>query len=77
MPNAAPQGIAGLMQKPQGQAPGQPPMPSPMNASPTAGLGSVDDRVSAYQSPQELPKLQQRYAKSQDLLDLLAHTINS
>ena len=66
MPNAAPQGIAGLMQKPQGQ------MPSPMNASPTAGLGSVDDRVSAYQSPQELPKLQQRYAKSQDLLDLLA-----
>lgn len=66
MPNATPQGIAGLMQKPQGQQP----MPSPAKASPMAGLGSVDDRVSAYMGN---PKpLEQRYAMSQDLLDLLA-----
>ena len=66
MQNATPQGIAGLMQKPQGQ----PPMPSPAKASPMAGLGGVDDRVSAYMSN---PKpLEQRYAMTQDLLDLLA-----
>jgi hypothetical protein len=68
MPNATPQGIAGLMQKPQGQAPGQ--QPSPNKASPMAGLGSVDDRVSAYQG--NTKPLEQRYAMSQDLLDLLA-----
>ena len=66
MPNATPQGIAGLMQKPQGQAP----MPSPANASPMAGLGSVDDRVSAYMGNSK--PLEQRYAATQDLLDLLA-----
>jgi len=66
MQNATPQGIAGLTQKPQGQ----PPMPSPAKASPMAGLGGVDDRVSAYMSN---PKpLEQRYAMTQDLLDLLA-----
>ena len=70
MPNANPQGIAGLMQKPPGQVPGQQPMPSPMKASPMAGLGSVDDRVSAYQG--NTKPLEQRYAMSQDLLDLLA-----
>jgi len=73
MPNASPQGIAGLMQKPPGQVPGQQPqqpMPSPMKASPMAGLGSVDDRVSAYQG--NTKPLEQRYAMSQDLLDLLA-----
>ena len=85
MPNASPQGIAGLMQKPpgqmlgqqqppgqapMGQAGGQPPMPSPNKASPMAGLGSVDDRVSAYAGNSK--PLQQRYAMSQDLLDLLA-----
>ena len=35
-----------------------------------AGLGSVDDRVSAYQG--NTKPLEQRYAMSQDLLDLLA-----
>jgi hypothetical protein len=71
MPNTTPQGIAGLMQKPPGQVPGQqPPMPSPNKASPMAGLGSVDDRVSAYQG--NTKPLEQRYAMSQDLLDLLA-----
>jgi len=66
MANATPQGIAGLMQKP----PGQPPAPSPNKASPMAGLGSVDDRVSAYMG--NTKPLEQRYAMSQDLLDLLA-----
>lgn len=77
-PNA--QGIMGLMsqgrapqqpQQPQG-APQQPqqPMPSPGKASPMAGLGSVEDRVSAYRG--NPAPLQQRYAMSQDLLDLLA-----
>lgn len=70
MPNASPQGIAGLMQKPPGQVPGQQPMPSPNKASPMAGLGSVDDRVSAYAG--NTKPLEQRYAASQDLLDLLA-----
>ena len=71
MPNANPSGIAGLMQKPPGQVPGQqPPMPSPNKASPMAGLGSVDDRVSAYSG--NTKPLEQRYAMSQDLLDLLA-----
>jgi hypothetical protein len=71
MPNASQQGIATLMQKPQGQAPGQqPPMPTPGKASPMAGLGSVDDRVSAYQG--NTKPLEQRYAMTQDLLDLLA-----
>ena len=70
MPNASPQGIAGLMQKPSGQVPGQQPMPSPNKASPMAGLGSVDDRVAAYSG--NTKPLEQRYAMSQDLLDLLA-----
>jgi len=74
-PNA--QGIMGLMsqgrapqqsQQPQG-APQQS-MPSPGKASPMAGLGSVEDRVSAYRG--NPAPLQQRYAMSQDLLDLLA-----
>lgn len=62
----------------QGRAPQQPqapqapqaPMPSPMKASPMAGLGSVEDRVAAYRG--NPAPLQQRYAVSQDLLDLLA-----
>lgn len=69
-PNA--QGIMGLMSQgraPQG-APQQPPMPSPMKASPMAGLGSVEDRVAAYRG--NPAPLQQRYQMSQDLLDLLA-----
>ena len=66
MPNASPQGIAGLMQ----QRPQPPQMPTPGKASPMAGLGSVDDRVSAYQG--NTKPLEQRYAMSQDLLDLLA-----
>jgi len=66
MPNASPQGIAGLMQ----QRPQLPQMPTPGKASPMAGLGSVDDRVSAYQG--NTKPLEQRYAMSQDLLDLLA-----
>jgi hypothetical protein len=71
MPNASQQGIATLMQKPQGQAPGQqPPMPTPGKASPMAGLGGVDDRVSAYKG--NTKPLEQRYAMTQDLLDLLA-----
>ena len=71
MPNATPQGLAGLMQqRPQGQPQGQPPMPSPNKASPMAGLGGVDDRVAAYAG--NTKPLEQRYAMSQDLLDLLA-----
>ena len=58
----------------QGRAPQQPgmqqPMPSPQKASPMAGLGSVEDRVAAYRG--NPAPLQQRYAMSQDLLDLLA-----
>lgn len=67
-PNA--QGIMGLMA--QGRAPQGAPqgMPSPMKASPMAGLGSVEDRVSAYRG--NPAPLQQRYQMSQDLLDLLA-----
>ena len=70
-PNA--QGLAGLMS--QGRAPQmspqpQQPMPSPDKASPMAGLGSVEDRVVAYRG--NPAPLQQRYAMSQDLLDLLA-----
>ena len=70
-PNA--QGIMGLMA--QGRAPQQPQqpqqqMPSPMKASPMAGLGSVEDRVAAYRG--NPAPLQQRYQMSQDLLDLLA-----
>lgn len=56
----------------QGRAP-QPPqqqMPSPMKASPMAAIGSVEDRVAAYRG--NPAPLQQRYAMSQDLLDLLA-----
>lgn len=53
----------------QGRAPQQP-MPSPMKASPMASLGSVEDRVAAYRG--NPAPLQQRYAMSQDLLDLLA-----
>jgi len=79
MQNVSPQGIAGLMQKPPapmlgqqspGQTGGQPQMPSPNKASPMAGLGSVGDRVSAYQG--NTKPLEQRYAMTQDLLDLLA-----
>jgi hypothetical protein len=68
MPNA--QGIAGLMS--QGRAPQQPQqqMPSPLKASPMAAVGSVEDRVAAYRG--NPAPLQQRYAMSQDLLDLLA-----
>jgi len=66
MPNATPQGLAGLMQ----QRPQAPQMPTPGKASPMAGLGSVDDRVAAYQG--NTKPLEQRYAMSQDLLDLLA-----
>lgn len=67
MPNA--QGIAGLMS--QGRAPQpQQPAPSPMKASPMAAVGSVEDRVAAYRG--NPAPLQQRYAMSQDLLDLLA-----
>ena len=66
MPNASPQGIAGLMQ----QRPQQPQMPSPNKASPMAGLGSVDDRVNAYKG--DTKPLEKRYAMTQDLLDLLA-----
>lgn len=74
-PNA--QGIMGLMAQgktqqppqPQGQAP-QGGMPSPAKSSPMAGLGSVEDRVSAYRG--NPAPLQQRYAMGQDLLDLLA-----
>ena len=66
MPNATPQGLQGLMQ----QRPQAPQTPTPGKASPMAGLGSVDDRVSAYMGN---PKpLEQRYAMTQDLLDLLA-----
>lgn len=63
--NGTPQGLAGLAQQRQ-----QPQMPNPGNASPMAGLGSVDDRVSAYQG--NTKPLEQRYAMGQDLLDLLA-----
>ena len=66
MPNASPQGIAGLMQ----QRPQQPQMPTPGKASPMAGLGSVDDRVDAYKG--DTKPLEKRYAMTQDLLDLLA-----
>jgi hypothetical protein len=52
------------------QRPQAPQMPTPGKASPMAGLGSVDDRVSAYQG--NTKPLEQRYAMSQDLLDLLA-----
>ena len=45
-------------------------MPSPNKASPMAGLGGVDDRVAAYAG--NTKPLEQRYAMSQDLLDLLA-----
>lgn len=70
-PNA--QGLGGLMPRPQQAQPQQQPqgaMPSPMKASPMAGLGSVEDRVSAYRG--NPAPLQQRYAMSQDMLDLLA-----
>ena len=56
----------------QGRAP-QPPQqaaPTPMKASPMAAVGSVEDRVAAYRG--NPAPLQQRYAMSQDLLDLLA-----
>ena len=66
MQSATPQGLAGLMQ----QRPQAPQMPTPGKASPMAGLGSVDDRVSAYQG--NTKPLEQRYAMTQDLLDLLA-----
>jgi hypothetical protein len=52
------------------QRPQAPQMPTPGKASPMAGLGSVDDRVSAYQG--NTKPLEQRYAMTQDLLDLLA-----
>jgi len=66
MPNASPQGIAGLMQ----QRPQAPQMPTPGKASPMAGLGGVDDRVNAYKG--DTKPLEKRYAMTQDLLDLLA-----
>jgi hypothetical protein len=52
------------------QRPQAPQMPTPGKSSPMAGLGSVDDRVSAYQG--NTKPLEQRYAMTQDLLDLLA-----
>lgn len=67
-PNA--QGLMGLMAQGRAPQPGQPPMPSPMKASPMAGLGSVEDRVAAYRGNSK--PLEDRYAMSQDLLDLLA-----
>lgn len=68
MPNA--QGIAGLMSQGRAPQPPQQPVPSPMKASPMAAIGSVEDRVAAYRG--NPAPLQQRYAMSQDLLDLLA-----
>lgn len=70
-PQGAPQGAP--QRPPQGAAPQgapQQPMPSPMKASPMAGLGSVEDRVAAYRG--NPAPLQQRYSMSQDMLDLLA-----
>jgi hypothetical protein len=67
-PNA--QGLAGLMSRPQQPQQQQPQGPTPDKASPMAGLGSVEDRVAAYRG--NPAPLQQRYAMSQDLLDLLA-----
>lgn len=68
---AQPQGIAALgrnIPQPPMQAPQMPPMGG-MGPS-RAGLGTVQDRVDAYRSnPQAL---QQQYAVSQDMLDLLA-----
>ena len=69
------QGLMGLAAQghaPQGAPQGAPqqPMPSPMKASPMAGLGSVEGRVAAYRG--NPAPLQQRYAMSQDMLDLLA-----
>ena len=65
------QGLASIapqqMQPPQGQ---QRPAPTPQSGSPMAGLGSVENRVAAYRG--DSAPLQQRYAMSQDLLDLLA-----
>jgi len=52
------------------QRPQAPQMPTPGKASPMAGLGSVDDRVDAYKG--NTKPLEQRYAMTQDLLDLLA-----
>jgi hypothetical protein len=52
------------------QRPQAPQMPTPGKASPMAGLGSVDDRVDVYKG--NTKPLEQRYAMSQDLLDLLA-----
>jgi hypothetical protein len=68
-PNA--QGLGGLASRPQ-QIPQQQQqaMPSPQSGSPMAGLGSVQERVNAYRG--NAAPLQQRYAVSQDLLDLLA-----
>lgn len=63
------QGLGQLMQQRQA-APQQPQMPSPQSGGPMAGLGSVEDRVAAYRG--NPAPLQQRYAMSQDLLDLLA-----
>ena len=67
-PNA--QGLAGLMSRPQQMPQQQQAMPSPQSGSPMAGLGSVQERVNAYRG--NPAPLQQRYAVSQDLLDLLA-----
>lgn len=64
------QGLGQLMQQRQQGAQPQQAMPSPQKASPMAGLGSVEDRVAAYRG--NPAPLQQRYAMSQDMLDLLA-----
>jgi len=83
MPSSNTQGLAGLpsqgrapQQAPQGMPPqpgaqqGAPQMPTPTKSSPTAGFGSVQDRVDAYRgNPQAL---QGKYTMGQDLLDLLA-----
>lgn len=67
-PNA--QGLGGLASRPQQMPQQQQPMPTPQSGSPMAGLGSVQERVNAYRG--DPAPLQQRYAVSQDLLDLLA-----
>lgn len=70
---AQPQGIMAALGRNIPQPPMQAPqMPSPMGGmGPSrAGLGNVQDRVDAYRNNPEA--LQQQYAVSQDMLDLLA-----
>ena len=70
-PMAAAPGMAGPKPQQPGQAAPSPGQANPaQGGSPMAGLGSVADRVAAYRG--NPAPLQQRYAVSQDLLDLLA-----